>query len=297
MSRCPCPDESAARYQSVGDGGSTSGSERVLIICDRTGLVTWDSDVLLGRAGTIPNPGVTESLWSGRISPNKRPAWRGEAGVVALGACVVADPAVRGLDILLANDCELLETWSPAAAFGRGVVRAPEVLPVSRPVSRVAVVLVVPCDVAPLPTPGDLPFTLLEAVSRVDVLGAVLRAAEGGCDADWSNFFLRSLTLGGTPPAVPPWPFPADGDGLPAPLPEFPDRLSTGFEAERWFGGRRALRWAACTAGCLGVVPFPLDRNDGGGCRVLLGTAGAAMMGSVTGGEAFPAVGDSWAVP
>jgi hypothetical protein len=205
---------------------------------------------------------------------------------VALGACVVVDPAVRGLDILLANDCESLEAWSPAAAtLGRWVVRAPEALPVSRPVSRVAVVLVVPFEVAPLPTPGDRPFTLFEAVSRVDVLGRDFREAEGDCDADcdvgWSNLFLRSFTL-------PPWPFPGGADGLPAPLPGFPDRVSTGFEAERWFGGRRALRWTAWTAGCFGVVPFPLDRNDGG-CRVLLGTAGAAMMGSVTGGEAFPA--------
>jgi hypothetical protein len=213
---------------------------------------------------------------------------------VALGACVVVDPAVRGLDILLANDCESLETWSPAAAtLGRCVVRAPGALPVSRPVSRVAVVLVVPCEVAPLPTPGDRPFTLLEAVSRVDdALGTDFREAEADCDTDWSNLFLRSFTL---PPDVP-WPFPGDADGLPTPLPEFPDRLSTGFEAERWFGGRRALRCTAWTAGCFGVVPFPLDRNDGG-CRVLLGTAGAAMMGSVTGGEAFPAVAVCCAVP
>ena len=159
----------------------------------------------------------------------------------------------------------------------------------SRPVSRVAVVLVVPYEVAPLPTPGDRPFMLLEAVSRVDVLGRDFREAEADCDAGWSNLFLRSFTL-------PPWPFPAGADGLPAPLPGFPDRLSTGFEAERWFGVRRALRWAAWTAGCFGVVPFPLDRNDGG-CRVLLGTAGAAMMGSVTGGEAFPAGAVCCAVP
>lgn len=103
---------------------------------------------------------------------------------MVLGAGVVVDPAVRGLEILLANDCELPETWSPTANFGRCVDRAPEALPVSRPVSRVAVALVVLYEVAPLPTPGDLPFTLLEAVSRVDVLGRVFRAAEADCDAD-----------------------------------------------------------------------------------------------------------------
>jgi hypothetical protein len=156
---------------------------------------------------------------------------------------------------------------------------------VSRPVSRVAVVLGTPCEVAPLPTPSDFPFTLLEAVSRVDGLGMAFRAGEADCDADWSNFFLRSLTLGGTPPAAP-YPDPAATDGLPAPFPEFPERLSTGFEAERWLG-RRAVRWVAGTAGCLGVVPFPFDRNDGG-CRVVVDTAMA--MGSFTGGEAFPRV-------
>lgn len=93
-----------------------------------------------------------------------------------------------------------------------------------------------------------------------------------------------------------PGPFPAEADGLPAPLPKFPDRLSTGFEAERWFGDRRALRWAAWTAGCFGVVPFPLDRNDGG-CRVLLDRARAAMMGFVTGEETFPAAAVCGTVP
>jgi hypothetical protein len=38
-----------------------SGFERVLI-CARAGLMMLDSEVLLGRAGSMPNPGVTASL-------------------------------------------------------------------------------------------------------------------------------------------------------------------------------------------------------------------------------------------
>lgn len=260
-----------------------SGSERVLIICDRTGLMALDSDVLLGRVVSMPNPGVTASLSSGRISPNKRPFWRGggerELGsavpVTDLAVCECVDPEVRGLDILLANDWESVGTWSPVPYFGRCELRAPEVLLVSRAVSRsrVAVDLGAPWEVAPLPTPGGLAFALLEAVSRGDVLGTGFRVVEAGGDADWSNFFLRSLTLGGTVAAVPRPP--------PAPFPRFSDRLSTGLETERW-DGRRALRWVAGTAGCFGVVPFPLDRNEGG-WRVLLATAGAIE--SFTGGE------------
>jgi hypothetical protein len=90
-----------------------SGSERVLI-WDRTGLMTLDSDVLLGRVVSMPNPGVTASLSSGRISPNKRPFWRGggdrelggPAPAADLVVCEFVDPEVRGLDILLANDWE-----------------------------------------------------------------------------------------------------------------------------------------------------------------------------------------------
>jgi hypothetical protein len=124
-------------------------------------------------------------------------------------------------------------------------------------------------------------------VSRIELLGAVLRVPEADWDADWSNFFLRSLTLGGMPPAVP-RPLSGVADGL---VP--PDRLSTGFEAERWLG-RRAERWVTGTAGCLGVVPLPLDRNDGGCRGLLLDTAGA--MESFTGGEAFPAPPVGWTV-
>lgn len=154
----------------------------------------------------------------------------------------------------------------------------------SRPASRVAVVFGEPCEVAPAPAPDDRPFTLPEAASLVvDVLEEGFRLGEAGCDDEWSNFFLRSFTLGGTPPAAP-CPFPAVADGFPAPLPECADRLSTGFDAERWLG-RRALRWVAVTGGCLGVVPFPFDRNDGG-CRLLPVTAEA--IGSFTGDEAFP---------
>ena len=156
----------------------------------------------------MPNPGVTASFRSGRISPNNRPFWRGgdrgfgiSAPVVGLVAWGGVGPEVRGLDILLANDCELAGDWSSAASFGRWVVlRAPELLLVSRPVSRsrAAVVLGAPWDVAPLPALGGLDLTVLEAVSRADALGVGFRVVGADCDADWSNFFLRSLTLGGT---------------------------------------------------------------------------------------------------
>lgn len=307
MLRCPLASAdvaaAAARYQSVGDGGSISGSER-LLICVGAWLGMLDSEVLLGLADSMPNPGVTASLWSGRISPNKRPFWRGEvAGVLdaleALAGCPLVGPAeVRGLDILLAKDCELPAGWSPAAILERWEDRAAEPLSVSRAVSRVAaLVLGAPCEVAPDPAPDDLPFTLGEAVSRVDVLGTVCfreAVAEAGCwAADWSNFFLRSLTFPGTAAAAAaaPWLRP-----LTAPFPRFSKRLSTGFEAERW-PGRRAARWVAVTGGCFGVVPLPLERREGCWRDELETAVGrdetgdtAAAMGSFTGGgEACPA--------
>jgi hypothetical protein len=117
-----------------------------------------DSEVLLGRARWIPNPGVAESLCSGSISPKSRPFWRGgedrefggsatarEVGCVTdLEACSLAEVAVRGLDILLANDSELVEAWSPVANFDRCAPRVPDPLPASCPVFRVAVVLGAP---------------------------------------------------------------------------------------------------------------------------------------------------------
>lgn len=216
-----------------------------------------------------------------------------------MAACpVVGPPAVRGLDILLANDCELLASWSPAVCLGRWEERAAEPLSVSRPVSRVAALVL--CEVAPDPTPDDdLPLRPDEAVSRVEVLGTVCFRAAGaadaaGCAADWSNFFLRSFTFPGTraAAAAAPWLRP-----LTAPFPRFSDRLSTGFEAERW-PGRRAARWVAGTAGCLGVVPLPLERSEGCWREELETAVGrdetvdtAAAMGSFTGGgEACPAV-------
>src|SRR4051812_19358979 len=102
-----------------------SGSER-LLICDRPELMTrLDSEVRLGRVVSMPNPGVTASFRSGRISPNKRPAWRGggdrgfgiSAPVVGLVAGGGVGAAARGLDILLANDCELAGAWSSAASL------------------------------------------------------------------------------------------------------------------------------------------------------------------------------------
>lgn len=89
------------------------------------------------------------------------------------------------------------------------------------------------------------------------------------------------------PPPPNAFPVPVEPEDLPAPFTELPGRLSRGLEAARWLG-RRAARWVAGTAGCFGVVPFPLDRDEGT-WRVLLDTAEA--MGSFTGGEAFPGCG------
>jgi hypothetical protein len=89
-----------------------------------------------------------------------------------LDADALAELAVRGLAILLANDCELLGAWMRE-------LRAPKPLVASRPASRVVVVVLgAPDEVAPLPAAGDLPLTLDEAVSRADVLGTAFRAAE-----------------------------------------------------------------------------------------------------------------------
>jgi hypothetical protein len=66
-----------------------------------------DSEVLLGRASSMPNPGVTESLCSGRISPNNRPVWRGATGGTVLTGRGPVEPEVRGRAMRLANDCEL----------------------------------------------------------------------------------------------------------------------------------------------------------------------------------------------
>lgn len=180
------------------------------------------SEVLLGRARWIPNPGVAVSLCSGRISPKRRPAWRGgavlefggsgpapdESCVVDLDAFSGPETAARGLDILLANDCALLEAWSAVAYFERCEPRVPDPLPASGPVFRAAVVFGAPYEVVPLPTPSPLPPTLSKVVSRGDVdalgivLGTTFRTGEECCEADWSNFFLRSFTLGGTLPLV-----------------------------------------------------------------------------------------------
>jgi hypothetical protein len=97
---------------------------------------------------------------------------------MGLGVFVVVEPAVRGLDILLANDCELPDAWSSVGNFDRCELRVPEPLAVPRPVSlslsRVAVVRGVPCEVVP----GDLPLTLLDAVSRAEALGTDFRPPE-----------------------------------------------------------------------------------------------------------------------
>ena len=191
---------------------------------------------------------------------------------------------LRGRLILLANDCELAEAWSSATYLGRWVPRAPDDLPGSCPPSRAA--LAEPCDVAPPAAPCAFPpVVLLDAVSRDD-LRVCFRVAELGCEAVWSNFFLRSFTLGGNAP-------PVDCCCLAA----FPGRSSTGLDAER-----RPLRGAvrlAGTAGCFRAVPLLLERSEAV-CRAaegaavdavggaVGGTAGAEAIGSSTGDAAFP---------
>lgn len=82
-----------------------------------------ESDVLLGRATSIPYPAVIASSSSGSISPNSRPPVRAGGGgdeggfgdaaggrcVMDLDACAFEDTDVRGRLILLAKDCELLD--------------------------------------------------------------------------------------------------------------------------------------------------------------------------------------------
>lgn len=71
-----------------------SGSEK-LRTCGRTDSARSESEVLLlGRAGAMPKPGVTESLCSGRISPNRSPFWRGAVG--DWGAMDFLDNLVEG---------------------------------------------------------------------------------------------------------------------------------------------------------------------------------------------------------
>lgn len=125
---------SAVRYHSVGEDGSNSGSER-LLWCGRLEICTCDSDVLRGRIPPIPKPTVAESLCPGKISPKSKPFARPEAAeepatfdsgirekcvmdsVVVV--VVLEELAFLGLLIRLANDWELLETWSSAANFAR----------------------------------------------------------------------------------------------------------------------------------------------------------------------------------
>jgi len=90
-----------------------SGSDE-LLMRDLASSCTLDSEVLRGRGPSIPNPTVTESLSSGKISPKRRPFGRGgaefevdsfgeavgESWVMDLDVCT----AFRGLLILLAKD-------------------------------------------------------------------------------------------------------------------------------------------------------------------------------------------------
>ncbi len=91
---------------------------------------------------------------------------------------------MRGLLILLANDCELDDVWSSATYLERCVPRAPDVLPVSCPVSRVADALREPYDVTPfpVPVPSERPFVLPVDVSR-EGLRVFFRGAEPDCVA------------------------------------------------------------------------------------------------------------------
>lgn len=82
----------------------------------------------------------------------------------------------------------------------------------------------------------------------------------------WSNRFSKSLTLGL------PLKFVA---GLFAPSAE--GRLSRGEEADR-YAGFKAVRAASGRVGCLGVVPFPFDREEIGEG---LASVELAMLGEV----------------
>lgn len=123
----------AERYQSVGEDGSKSVSER-LRWCGLLEFCMCDSDVLRGLFPPIPKPAVRESLYSGKISPKSKPssptatgegaetsgeAWDEEKCVMGSAALVLGGIAFLGLLIRLANDWEFVESWSSATYFAR----------------------------------------------------------------------------------------------------------------------------------------------------------------------------------
>lgn len=240
----------------------------------------------------MPKPTFTALLSSGRISPKRRPFGRlgggGEegrsAGIVVVSwerdVEVEATDGLRGLLILLANDCELADAWSSGTNFCRCVARPPDALPASCAVSLVDGDRKAPYDVAPVPAVGGRPMVVLDPVSRAGRRFVDVFRGDGEAVVV-SNFFLRSLTLA---PAPGLYPLP----GAEICLERCAWRSSTalvGFEAERWFV-RSGVRAVEGTAGCLGVVPLPLDRSEGrpeGG-----GMAEAAAIASFTGERASP---------
>jgi hypothetical protein len=246
----------------------------------------------------MPKPTFTALLSSGRISPKRSPLGRpgggGEegrsAGIVVVSwerdveveACELeATEGLRGLLILLANDCVLADAWSSGTNLGRWVARPPDALPASCAVSLVDGDRKAPYDVAPFPAVGGRPMVLLDPVSRAGRRFVDVFRGDWDAAAVVSNFFFRSFTLA---PAPGLYPVP----GAECCLARYAWRSSTvlvGFDAERWLV-RSGVRAAEGTAGCLGVVPLPLDRSEGrpeGG-----GMAEAAAIASFTGERASP---------
>ena len=155
----------------------------------------------------------------------------------------------------LANDCELLDTWSSGTDLFLCVDR----LEVGGPTSdaRVTEDRKEAYDVWAFvgeegqPTPLVVP----EEVSLVDVRGMAFRTPVllVGWVACWSNLFFRSFTLGFSPLL--------EATVLDLELVAGGLLSSTGADNDR-AEGRRPVRVDEEIVGCLGVVPFPFDRRE-----------------------------------
>lgn len=175
-------------------------------------------------------------------------------------ASVFVVTVVLGLLIRLANDCELLDSWSSGTDFCRCVAREPGIRVASAAASRAVLVLSAEyCDlfagppaVCDAPGPTD---ASLDGVYR----GIAFRTIEPFCDVCdvccWSNFFFRSFTLWCETPLYPT----GAAVGLAA---ELSGRSSTGSDADRSMG-RIPLPRGAERGGCLGVVPLVVAREEG----------------------------------
>lgn len=165
----------------------------------------------------------------------------------------------RGLPIRLANDCELLDTWSSATNLGRCDWEDELALEASMGESCVTELRSVEYEVAPIRDCG------LVTASRLARVGAPGRTGARGMEDEApfrSKRLLRSFTLG--------W------FGEDAALAPRAGRPSTGFEVERTLD-REGLRLED-TAGCLGVLPSPLDRNDGRGMEAAIGRVSGLLL-------------------